>query len=257
MMATKQAIASRFGQAAASYDQFSTLQRSTGQRLWSLIGSSAMLSTRLDLGCGSGYFLPQLAQDCQRLIGVDLSPAMLKMSAQRNTPAMLIQGDAESLPLADSCCDLIFSNLALQWCDHLGQALAECWRVLAPGGMLLWSSLAQGTLAELQQSFQVVDGEAHIRTFLSLEAIEQQAWQQHSWQQADLSCEPMVLYYAQLRDLLRELKGFGANHLDHRRPGLMTPSQLRSAERYYEQNFVTDSLQLPATYQVIYGVFRK
>lgn len=255
-MSTKTAIAEHFGRAAHQYDQFAGLQRQSGEKLWRLRPSDIPVHRALDLGCGSGYFLSKMASVSDHLIGLDLSRAMLSQSRQRDVTVDLLQGDAEMLPLAAQSCDLIFSNLALQWCEHLAQALAQCWRVLTPGGYCLWTTLVKGTLDELQQSFQVVDNELHIRAFLNVEQVQSQVQQSAQWHCVKLHCEPMVLCYPQIRQLLRELKGFGANHLEHRRRGLMTPAQLEAIDGYYRTHFA-DGDQLLATYQIIYGVLIK
>ncbi|CAG9298317.1 malonyl-ACP O-methyltransferase BioC [Celerinatantimonas diazotrophica] len=255
-MNTKTAIAECFGRAAHQYDLFASLQRQSGEKLWLLRAPEISVHRALDLGCGSGYFLSKLAKVSDHLIGLDLSRAMLGQSRQRDVGVDLVQGDAENLPLATQSCDLVFSNLALQWCEHLAPALAQCWRVLMPGGYCLWSSLVKGTLYELQQSFQVVDNAAHIRSFLTVEQVHNQVQQSAHWHSIKLYCEPMVLFYSNIRQLLRELKGFGANHLEHRRRGLMTPAQLKTLDRYYRAHFANDD-QLPATYQIIYGVLVK
>lgn len=256
MLSVKHDIAVKFGRAAKSYDQFSRLQRHSGQQLLQALPEVQFLNG-LDLGCGSGYFLPHLAERCDQLVGVDLSCAMLNMSATRQTKARLLQGDAEALPLKDDSFDLIFSNLALQWCPKLRQALSQCWHVLKPGGVMVWTTLADGTLNELQQSFSCIDEHLHIRSFQTQEQIVQQAADAGIWQQSEIVSRPLQLQFATLRELLHELKGFGANHLSERRKGLMTPSQLRQVEHFYRSHFSGADGGLAATYQVIYGVFKK
>lgn len=54
-------------------------------------------------------------------------------------------GDMDALPFADASFDWVFSNLAIQWCQHLPHALSELYRVTKPGGVVGFTTLA-GTL---------------------------------------------------------------------------------------------------------------
>lgn len=252
----KQDIARRFGQAANDYDKFATLQRRTGRALLNYLPNPMFVSRTVDLGCGSGQFMQDLGRYSKQVIGVDLSEKMLRQSQLQYPNAVLLQGDAEQLPLHSQSVELIFSNLALQWCHDLSSAIRECWRVLKPGGQLVFSTLTTGTLFELAQSFQSVDQHAHIRSFLSMEEITQ-AVHGVVWHHHQCECRPVILHYSNLRAILADLKGFGANHLQQRRKGLMTPAQLRSIEACYRMSFVQEDHQLPVTYQAVYGVLEK
>ncbi|MFM2485324.1 malonyl-ACP O-methyltransferase BioC [Celerinatantimonas yamalensis] len=252
---SKAAIARHFSQAAAHYQQHAQLQRISGQTLLAY-ASSKSVALCLDLGCGSGQFLSALTDNSEDVIGLDLSAAMLKQSRMHRQSVKLLQGDAEQLPLQSGCVSRIFSNLALQWCGDLSAALSECYRVLQPSGQLLFSTLTCGTLDELAQSFAQVDDHVHIRPFLTLAQI-QRASQSSPWCTCQLTPQPVVLAYANGIDVLRELKGFGANYLHQRRPGLMTPRQLAVMEHYYREHFSNAKGQLLASYQIIYGVLSK
>ncbi|CAG8998291.1 MAG: Malonyl-[acyl-carrier protein] O-methyltransferase [Candidatus Celerinatantimonas neptuna] len=249
-------IARRFSQAANDYDKFATLQRRTGHALLNYLPEHMSVFRAVDLGCGSGQFMQNLSGYTQHVIGIDLSQKMLHQSRRQYPDALLLQGDAEQLPLDSQSVDLIFSNLALQWCSELSLAIRECWRVLKPGGQLVFSTLITGTLFELAHSFQSVDQHAHIRSFLSMEDMTQ-AIHGVVWTRHQCECRPVILHYSNLRAILADLKGFGANHLKQRRKGLMTPAQLRCIEECYRMSFVKEDHQLPVTYQVVYGVLEK
>ena len=76
----KQAVAQRFSKAAQSYDQYALLQKEVGRNLLSLIPDEKY-GNGLDLGCGSGFFLPDLQQLCNYLLALDISPGMLKQAS--------------------------------------------------------------------------------------------------------------------------------------------------------------------------------
>lgn len=92
----------------------------------------------LDLGAGYGAVTSELARRAGgAVVAVDLALAALR--AGKNTPfdADFVVGDARRLPFAAGSFDLVFSQLTLLWIKPLLNALAEIWRVLSPGGVLV------------------------------------------------------------------------------------------------------------------------
>jgi ubiquinone/menaquinone biosynthesis C-methylase UbiE len=96
----------------------------------------------LDIGCGSGYLLRGLAArnpSAVGLSGIDPSAAMVA-AAQAGVDDSRIEvslGAAEDLPYSDGAFDLVVSTTSFDhWADQR-RGLAECRRVLAPGGHLV------------------------------------------------------------------------------------------------------------------------
>ena len=117
--------------------------------------------TILDLACGSGAFLENLARTFPRarILGVDLSHAYLMEARQRSSVRALALANAERLPFADSSLDAVT-------CVYLFHELppkvrprvaAEIARVLKPGGFLALADSVQPIdeprLARLLQAF--------------------------------------------------------------------------------------------------------
>lgn len=115
----------------------------------------------LDLACGSGAFLDDLARTFPRarLIGADLSAAYLAEAQKRGAASALVQANAERLPFADASLDAVT-------CIYLFHELpppvrprvaAEIARVLKPGGVLALADSLQPTdeprLALLLEAF--------------------------------------------------------------------------------------------------------
>src|SRR5690606_3582899 len=97
------------------------------------------------------------------VVGVDIAEGMLRHARDRVTEqACWVGGDGECLPLRNHCADVIFSSLAIQWCEQLPQLFTELWRVLKPGGQLLFSTLGPNTLHELKMAWQTIDGYVHV-----------------------------------------------------------------------------------------------
>lgn len=97
----------------------------------------------LDLGCGNGYALAQLAPQWPRheWHGLDFVEAMLELARARRLPGVeLRQGDARAMPYEDSFFDAVYSERCLinllTWEDQVA-ALRELGRVVRPGGHVL------------------------------------------------------------------------------------------------------------------------
>ncbi len=91
-------------------------------------------STVLDLACGTGDLARELRAGGHRSVGVDLSIGML--AAARPGGAPLLQADAEELPFRSGSFDGIVSGFAVRNFADLARVLAECARVLRPGGRI-------------------------------------------------------------------------------------------------------------------------
>jgi ubiquinone/menaquinone biosynthesis C-methylase UbiE len=101
----------------------------------------------LDVGSGTGYALRQLAAalpGAQQLTGVDAAPEMVRVAREAggdDARVRFLEGTAELLPLPDGSADLVISTTSFDhWADQRA-GLAECARVLVPGGHLVLSDL--------------------------------------------------------------------------------------------------------------------
>jgi SAM-dependent methyltransferase len=92
----------------------------------------------LDIGCGEGATVRHLRSLGFEAVGLDL-PA--KLPEARCAGAPLLGGDAAELPVASATFDGVFLECTLSLVSDLDQALAECARVLVPGGRLVVSDL--------------------------------------------------------------------------------------------------------------------
>ncbi len=92
----------------------------------------------LDLGCGTGQFLPDLATAGKVVVGLDRSPAMLRRARGRaaKTGVHLVRGDARALPFREGTFTTVVSTFPAEFI--LEQRVRdEVARVLAPGGRFL------------------------------------------------------------------------------------------------------------------------
>jgi arsenite methyltransferase len=106
-------------------------------------------ATVLDLGCGSGIdtiLAAHRAGPTGRVIALDFLPEMLERTAQAVGEAGLgnvetLEAEIEQLPLADASVDVVISNGVVNLSPRKARVLAECARVLRPGGELCVSDL--------------------------------------------------------------------------------------------------------------------
>jgi len=262
----KHLVARSFGQAAAQYDDVAVLQRQTGDELLDRLSLVTLQPERiLDLGVGTGRNLSLLAKRYPKaeLVAIDIATGMLKQARQNyqhsiglkrwlpmtSTPHYLA-GDAEQLPLADNSVDLIFANLALQWCDPR-MSFAEIQRVLRPDGLLMFTTLGPDTLYELRTAWAAVDDYPHVNMFYDMHDVGE-AMMEAGLAEPVLDTDRYVLTYQTPLELMKDLKVLGAHNVNSgRRRGLTGRKAFAQVTEAYEQ-FRQDKL-LPATYEVVYG----
>jgi malonyl-CoA O-methyltransferase len=264
MLPDRAAVRRSFDRAAETYDAAAELQREIGNRLLERLDYIKLSPARvLDLGSGTGYVTRPLRErypDAD-IVSLDLAPAMLAHAKAAHTPSLLARllkparltwvcADGEALPFAADSMDLVFSNLALQWCDPV-RIFAEARRVLRPGGLLMFSTFGPDTLKELRAAFETVDGLPHVNQFVDMHDLGDDLVRVRFGDPV-MDMEHLTLTYTELQPLLRELKDIGAhNVLPGRSRGLMGKSRWAKLRGAYE-SFRTDG-RLPASYEVVYG----
>jgi 2-polyprenyl-6-hydroxyphenyl methylase/3-demethylubiquinone-9 3-methyltransferase len=95
----------------------------------------------LDLGCSAGLYTRSLAPgDGGEVLGIDISPSMLKEAARRargiGARPSFARADAHDLPFADACFSGAVCGGTLNELGDPARALRETRRVLEPGGRL-------------------------------------------------------------------------------------------------------------------------
>jgi malonyl-CoA O-methyltransferase len=261
----KRMVRRAFERAAAGYDAAAVLQNEVCRRMLVRLEYIRLEPvTILDAGSGTGNAVAGLLAryPAARVVALDLALAMARRARARGPwwralfgrgggRLAAVCGDIEQLPLAPACTGMIWSNLALQWSNEPQRAFAEMHRVLAPGGLLLFSTFGPDTLKELRAAFLSVDRHTHVHRFIDMHDLGD-ALVASGFADPVMDMEIVTLTYADLRELMRDLKAIGAHNVTLGRPAALTgKSLLAKVARNYEA--ARREGRLPATFEVIYG----
>ena len=116
--------------------QLSWLQKTRFRMVAKLMGANRYENI-LEIGYGSGIFLPELYCRCEHLFGVDVHPfgnAVARALAIAGVQATLFSASAESLPIKSRSMDLIVSVSTLEYVPDKTRAVSEMSRILRPCG---------------------------------------------------------------------------------------------------------------------------
>jgi len=251
-----------FERAAASYDGAAVLQREIGSRMLSRLDYVRQQpAVVLDAGCGTGHATADLQQryPAATVCALDLALSMVGRACARSGWARRLTGrglrgvcaDIENLPLRAGAINLLWSNLALQWVNDPLRAFGEFRRVLAPGGLLMFSTFGPDTLKELRAAYRGTDQHTHVNRFVDLHDLGDMLVQA-GFADPVMDMECLTLTYKDVRALMHDLKAIGAHNVTAGRPqGMSARATLAAVERNYEQWRCDD--RLPATFEVVYG----
>jgi len=255
-----------FSAATESYDTHAVLQREIGERLLAHLSFTKIEPKRiLDIGCGTGYFTRLLREKFKRaeIVAVDLSDAMVS-AARKGQPRRMpwhghtryVCGDTAALPLQPGCFDLVCSNLTMQWLSDPQAMLQEMRRVLAPGGLMLFSTFGRRTLGELRQSLASIEPEraGHVLPFPDVTSLGD-ALMKLPIELPVTDTDLFTLTYPDTISLIRELKGLGASAsaIRGRKRGLYGRDLIRRLEQEYADKHCGEDGKIYATFEALYA----
>ena len=215
--------------------------------------------TILDLGCGTGGMARELAHRFSGADVVCIDPvvALLRRARFQAPPPRLSRyrfaaGEAERLPLTSGSVDLVLSSLAMPWFHSIDTALAECMRVLRPGGLLLLSTLGSGTLKELSMAWSGGAGSSRMHPFPDMHVLGD-AMVRTGFADVVMDVERVRFQAPDFWALCRILsRSGGSGVLASRRRGLTAPGTFRAAAARYE-SLRGDEGALPVSVVFVFG----
>lgn len=259
----KREVRRAFSRAANSYDAAAVLQREVCTRMLERLDYVKLQPQRiLDVGSGTGWGTRQLSErypDAQ-LVALDIAIGMLQAAGSHaswwrklfgGSRQSYVCADVEALPFAAGSVDMVWSNLALQWCNDLPATLGELKHTLRPEGLLMFSSFGPDTLKELRIAFDGVDGYSHVNRFVDMHDVGDMLVAA-GFADPVMEMERITLTYDDVRAVMQDLRSIGAhNAMAGRSQGMMGKEKWARIVQNYET--LRADGKLPATFEVIYG----
>ena len=256
----------RFERSASTYGEVAVLAREVERRMAERLDYMRHdPQWVLDAGCGPGEGLGLLREHYPkaRLIGLDIARAMTRSARQARTilerardwfsgaACHHVCADLARLPLAPASVAMVWSNLALAWAADPPAALSELARVLAPRGLLMFSTYGPDTLKELRGAFAGVDRCAHVHRFIDMHDLGDMLVAA-GFADPVMDMEMVTLSYLEVGALARDLRRSGQSNVETgRRRGLMAPDAWTRMVAAYEAS--RRDGRLPATFEIVYG----
>jgi len=240
----------RFDRAAATYRAAARLETEIGTRMLERLDYMRVSPHRIvDAGSGPA---PQAAALAKRypgalLLALDFSLPMLRQARALGWLARLrgarrplaVCASLGRLPFAANSVQLLWANMVLHWAEDPRAALAEFQRVLAPGGLLMLSTLGPDTLKELRAAA----GDARVHRFADMHDVGD--WLLAAGFSAPvMDMETLTLEYRGLPALLADLRASGQTSARADRPRGLAGKHLHATLAPAGSR---------ATFEVVYG----
>jgi malonyl-CoA O-methyltransferase len=217
----------------------------------------------LDVGCGLGHGLVELQRRYPQALALGLDSALPMLQAQQRSihdgkrlhrlrsglgqilgralgqsrpPPLTFAADAGKLSLAPASIDLLWSNLCWHWLVDPVACLADWYRVIKPGGLVMFSSFGVDTFKELAQLGWPLP------LFPDMHDIGD-ALSQTGFADPVMDTERLTLSYQDIEKLIGELSALGGNPRSDRRTGLTG----RAASQRWRQTLQAAQNQLGGT----------
>ena len=257
-MPDKNATRQYFEKLASNYDAAAFLQLEIAKRMGERLDYiKHQPKVVLDAGCGTGFITKDLLKRYPKsqVLALDIA-----LNMTRKTKALggwlrkpkLICADAEAMPLKPESDDLVVSNLMIQWSNDLNKMFAGFHSVLAPNGLLLFSTFGADTLKEMKESWASVDETLHTNAFVDMHEIGD-ALLKAGFINPVTDMELITMTYSNVGQLMKDIKQIGASNTEsNSSKGLMGKQKLKAFEQAYEQFKTADGLY-PASWEIIYG----
>src|SRR3989338_321600 len=274
-MIDKSTVKSSFSKRADTYDKFASFQKEIANLLLSEIYKRDFFPKNiLDIGSGTGNISINLAENYKfsKVFACDIAHGMsvftlgkrlvLAKAGNWQSNIHIATADTETLPYPSNSFDLIASNLMFQWVTDLSKAFAELHRVIKENGYIYLTTLAEGSLHELKDSFesacqmyykdtspifQKFNNEKELKSIMTYTGFN------------NISLDTMdeIRFYPDVETLLRNLKYIGANQSYFARSnGMGIKGVINKMINIYKNKYGT-SQGIRATYRVIFLKGRK
>ena len=253
------AVRRMFARVGAGDPELAPFMRAARDGLLERLDGIRISPTRvLDLGAGTGAVARALARRFRSADVVWVDPVVgLLHRARTRVPRWFskhryVAAEAERLPLASHSVDLILSNMAMPWFDTVDDALAECLRVLRPGGLLLLNTLGPDTLKELATAWPDRDRPRRMHPFADMHVLGD-ALVHAGFADVVMDVQRLRFEAPDFRTLCRVLgRSGGCGALATRPRGPASPRTFRAAAARYESLRLPGGA-LPVSVELVFG----
>ncbi|MCC2607325.1 methyltransferase domain-containing protein [Planctobacterium marinum] len=255
----KQAIACRFGEAAAQYDSHALIQREIADYALTLTGKHCNrgCTQAIDIGCATGTYTRRLVPFAQQVVGLDLSEGMIKYAKAQsdNSAIRWAVADAEALPLADNCVDLLYSSMALQWLNSPVRVAGESFRVMSQQGGGVIAVVVDGSLMELNDSWNCLSQPSPVNHFMTAD-VWHQAFTAAGFK-VTIQQQAFTSWHSNIFEVLHSIKDIGAGVvLNSQNQGRLNKRKLTTLNEQYQKSFAVNG-RFPLTWQIAFLSFCK
>ena len=249
-------IAQRFHKQSMDYDRVAKLQKVVAAELGQRIKDKGFIpSSCVDIGSGTGYVVAELQRYFPEVpvVALDLALASLQHIQQQGF-GYPVCADAQRLPIAQNCCDMVTSNLFLQWLPDVGKFFKQLHKIMRPHGQVFHATFGPQTLKELRASWGSVSNNTHVNSFPSIIELG-------NWVQAAGFIKPVLdsttyeLTFASPQCLARYLRALGANYVFGGAMGLCGPRKYRQMVAHYYNNFADPNIGADQQHPAIIATF--
>ena len=130
----------------------------------------------LEIGSGDGTRTAQIAEKCNKVVGIEPDEKLIQIADQRNIPNAIFQaGAGEKIVFRDNLYDMVIFTLSLHHIpvSKMTMAIFEAVRVVKPKGYIVFLEPTEtGLLFEAELRFGASDGDERIEKKAAYTAIQ-------------------------------------------------------------------------------------
>lgn len=230
-MIKKDLVRKNFSKSSHNYDNYAIVQKHMANELMENFAENFSELKILEIGSGTGILTEKLIKKFpnSKITLLDISSSMIEICKGKFGDRLIyLVEDAEKFEFKEKF-DLIISNATFQWFNNLEETIINYKKKLNSGGKIFFSTFAQGTYKELNESFISVSKEyKYSQNFKSEEQLKKLG--------KIIKSECYYEEFPSLLDFLKSIKGIGAqSSLENKKN--ISYGIIKKVEKEYLKNY--------------------